>query len=107
MMARYWILAVLSAFGIFCCLGTLLSIFLSSGRGGAMVCICRPGLGEELFLRRCRLLRELGLMKAPLIVVDEGLEETDRIWLEKYVDAELCSMEQLPEKLESERNRIE
>ena len=106
-MAGYLFFGVLAAFGALCVLWGLLGWLLPGERGGAVVCRCGAGLKEEFFLRRCLWLRHLGMLKAPLLVVDDGLTCQERAWLERCRGVEFCSLEELPARLELERNGIE
>ena len=100
-------LVVLAAWGVLCLLWCGFGWLLSGGRGGCAVCMCRGGMQEELFIRRWRWLRSLGLVEGRLLAVDCGLEEPQRRWLARYRDVEICSLEELPDRLELERNQIE
>lgn len=106
-MAGYVVLGVLAAYGVLCMLWAALGWLLPGGRGGATVCMCRAGLKEEFFIRRWCWLRGLGLIEGVLLVIDCGLGPAERAWLEKCRDVEFCSLEELPARLELERNRIE
>jgi len=106
-MAGEVLIGFLAAFGAFCGIWTVAGGLLSKGNGGIIVFFCHGELGEELFLRRCGWLRGLGLLKAPLLAVDCGLTDAERRWLEKQPAAEVCTLAQLEERLELERNRID
>ena len=106
-MAGEVVLGFLAAFGAFCVIWTVAGGMLSKGSGGVIVIFCHGKPGEELFLRRCGWLRELGLLKAPLLAVDCGLTDAERRWLEKQPSTEVCTLAQLEERLELERNRID
>lgn len=106
-MAGYVVLAVLAAYGTLCILWALLGWLLPVGRGGAAVCMCHPGLKEEFFVRRWCWLRGIGLVEGVLLVIDCGLDASERSWLESCRHVEFCSLEDLPARLELERNQIE
>ena len=105
-----WMLcvAVMASFGFLCMLWVLLGWRLSGHREGILVCFGTTGFPERGFLRRYLYLRDLGLFECPLIVVDAGLTEPERRKLEyTYRGIELCGLEELSERLELERNRID
>lgn len=81
---------------------------MSAGTGGALVCRCRPGRSELPLIRRYLFLRELGLLRVPMLLLDCALPEAELARLqEKCPSIELCSLENLPARLELERNRID
>ncbi len=71
-MAFYVIVGVLAAFGALCILWVLFGALLTRPRGDALVCFCGEGR-EERIIRRYRWLRDLGLVKCPLVLLDSGL----------------------------------
>ena len=107
-MVIWIILAVLAAFGVLCVIWTLFGFLLPGQRGGAMVCICRGDQREEQTIRHWGWLRDLGLVRVPLLLVDGGLTEEQRSRLLKIrQNVEICTMEELSSRLEQERNRID
>lgn len=107
-MIFYVIVGAFAAFGVFCGVWMAFGGLLPGKSGGAAVCLCREGLREEPILRRYLWLRGLGLIRVPLLAVDCGLREAERKWIEdKGGGIELCCPEELPARLELERNRLE
>ena len=105
-----WILcvAVMAAFGFLCMLWALLGWRMPESREGILVCFATPGFPERGFLRRYLFLRDIGLLDCPLLVVDRGLSAPERRKLEQLRwGIELCGLEDLSERLELERNRID
>lgn len=101
-MATLIILTVLAAFGVLSALWALFGFLLPGQRGPVMVCLCRSGGKEEAVIRRYRWLRDLGLLHCPLILVDGGLTEEERVRLGKQ-DVEICTLAELDARLEQER----
>ena len=106
-MASWIVLSVLAAFGALCVLWALFGFLLPGQQGAVLVCLCRPGHGEEAILRHYGWLRGLGLLRAPLLLVDGGLteEEQSRL-LRGRQGVEICGPEELTSRLEQERNRL-
>ena len=80
-MAIYILLGLLAAIGALSVLWVFFGILLPGGKGGAVVCLGWP---EEALLGRYRWLRELGLVRCPLIVITEDPQagETQNLsWL--------------------------
>ena len=105
-----WILciAVMAAFGAVCMIWALFGWMIPGSKGGIMVCFGTPGLPESAFFRRYLFLRNLGLLEIPLIIVDRGLSAPERRKLEHtYRGIELCGSEELSERLQLERKRID
>ena len=106
-MVWYLCMGVLAAFGALCALWACFGFLLPGGAGGAVVCMCRPGGRELALVRRCRWLRELGLLRSPVLLVDCGLEPWEREALAQMGrGVEICGLEELPARLELERNRL-
>lgn len=100
-MAGYCMFGALAAFGLLCGLWVIFGVLLSGGSGGAVVCL-RCGNGrEELFLRRCRWLRSIGLLRCPILLVEPAGET---VFSE---EEEICSPEDLLLRLELERKQID
>lgn len=101
-------IGVLAAFGLLCMLWSLLGWLIPGSRGGVLVCVGKSGFTEDAFFRRVCFLRDLGLLRLPMIVVDQQMKEPERKKLiHMYGEIELCSWEQLPELLELERKEID
>ena len=106
-MVIWIIVAVLAAFGALCAIWALFGFLLPGQRGAAVVCLCRDGAREEPLIRHCRWLQDLGLVRGPMLLIDGGMTEENRARLEKWGrDIEICTMEELPSRLEQERNRL-
>ncbi len=71
-MAGYVILGVFAAFGVLCALWALWGLILPGARGGVLLCLCRDRQ-EEAVLRRYFWLRDLGLLRCCLVLVDSEL----------------------------------
>lgn len=104
-MAALIVLTVLGAFGLFCAIWVLFGFLLPGGQGAAGVLLCRGEAGEEAVLRRYLWLCNMGLIRCPLLLVDCGLSETDRLRLEQY-PVTLCTFGQLQHYLEQERAHL-
>lgn len=102
------ILIVLAAFGLLCALWAVFGALLPGQRGAAMVCICRGAAEEEQTVRHCAWLRDLGLFRGPLLLVDAGMPPEARSRLGQVrQDVEICTLEALASRLEQERNRLD
>ena len=106
-MATLIILAVLAAFGVLSVMWTLFGFLLPGQRGTVMVCLCRGDGEEEPVLRHYGWLRDLGFVRCPLLLVECGITEEERTRpLSLRQDVEICTMEELPSKLEQERIKL-
>jgi hypothetical protein len=107
-MASWILLSVLAAFGVLCVIWALFGFLLPGQRGTVLVCLCHPGNREEAIIRHYGWLRDLGLLKAPLVLIDGGLTEEERArLLGCRQGVEICSPEELFSRLEQERNRLD
>lgn len=104
-MAAWIVLAVLGAFGLLCALWVLFGFLLPGQRGAAAVMLCHGEAGEEAVLRRYVWLYNTGLIRCPLLLVDCGLTEEERVRLARYPII-LCTQEQLQDQLEQERTHL-
>ena len=105
-MAIWIILTVLAAFGALCAIWALFGFLLPGQRGAAVVCICRGD--EEPILRHYGWLRGAGLLRIPLLLIDDGSTEEDKTRLLKgRQGVEICSPEELSSRLEQERNKLD
>ena len=101
-------LAVLAAYGTLCALWAALGWLLSGGEGGVLICRGSSGMTECALIRRYLLLRGMGLLACPLIVVDTGLADPERRRLEAMGNGiELWGAEELLRRLEQERKQID
>lgn len=106
-MATLIILAVLAAFGALSIIWVLFGFLLPGQRGTAMVYLCREDGIEEQILRHYGWLRDLGLVRCPLLLIDCGMTDEERTRLLKNKQGvEICTMEELSSRLEQERNRL-
>lgn len=94
-MVLYICIGALAAFGAFSVLWCIFGSMLPK-TGGVILCTDEPNV--LLLARRYLWLRDLGLIRCPLIVADRGLSMTERIWLEDH-GIEICSPEALPARL--------
>lgn len=107
-MVGYVLVGLFAAFGIFCGLWAILGGLLPGGTGGVVICRGTPGFPERWFVERYLFLLETGLIRWPLILVDQGLEEPERARLERLNGRiEICTLEELSFRLELERNKLE
>ncbi len=102
-MIWYAILAVLAAYGLICALWSAVGWLLSGGRTVA-VCFCESEKQVWLGRRRCRFLRDTGLVcraivvAAPEVIPPELARVTE--------ETEFCSPEELISRLGTERKQI-
>lgn len=87
---------------------TLGAFVLGAERGGACVRLCRGKdvARAEAFVRSCCWLREMGLLRLPVLLVDMGIPKDERVRLEQCISGRagvfLCSRAGLMEILEKE-----
>ena len=102
------LIGALAAFGLLSAVWAAGGWLLPGGRDGMAVCFCLPGLKQLSTVRRWHWLREVGLLRCPVILVDCGLSEKEKKELARWCnETELCSQEALCERLELERNRFD
>ena len=90
-----WIvLVVLAAFGLLCALWACLGFLLPGQSGVVMVYRCR-GESVDALVRRYRWMRDLGLIRCPLLIVDEGMSPQQRKFLENRPGIRVCDMAEL------------
>ena len=107
-MILWIILTVLAAFGLLCAAWALFGLLLRGQRGAAMICICRGAVEEEQTIRHCAWLRDVGLFRGPLLLVDAGMSPEERSRLLRCSrGGEICTTEELASRLEQERNRLD
>ena len=104
-MAVLMILAVLGILGLPALLWTAAGWTLGSRDGGCRVCVCGPDGKEGPFLERAAMLKRLGLLAGPVLLVDMGISEQMKKRM-KNEDFRLVSPEGLLEILELERNQL-
>lgn len=107
-MGCFILMGALAAFGLICALWTAAGWLLPGSRGGAVILLCRPGLKEAPAVRRYGWLRDLGLLREPILLVDCGLTEEEKQHLSRLGRCvEFCSLETMGSRLEVERNRLD
>ncbi len=94
-MAAWVILGALAAFGALCALWVLFGALLPGQRGTVMVCL-QPD--PDAAVRRHRWLRDLGLLRCPVIVVDAVGADVPGV---EYIE-----MAALTARLEQEREKL-
>ena len=104
-MAALIVLTVLGAFGLLCALWVLFGFLLPGQRGAAAVLLCKGDPAEEAVLRRYLWLYNTGLVRCPLLLVDCGLSDGQRLWLTQY-PITICTPDELTEQLEQEREQL-
>jgi len=97
-MALYIILGTLAAIGLLSIVWVCFGWLLPGGEGGILVCT-EP---SEAFLSRCWWLRELGLLRLPLVIALREPSDQGKMGLLDN-DIEICSPETLVSRLEQER----
>lgn len=103
-MAAYVILVVLAAFGGLCALWALFGFLLPHHGSGVVICYCKEDDEVELLIRRHLWLYNAGLLKCPLLLVDEGLSSLAKQQLTRYDHPIiLCTAEELHTLLIQER----
>lgn len=102
-MLRDILLGMLAALGLFSALWAVCGAFLLNRKGCILVHWLTPGAQIEGVLLHYRWLRELRLVKAPLLIVDTALSEAERQRIIRaHPHVEFCSPEALPSRLELE-----
>lgn len=102
----------LEAAGVLLLLWALLGWLLSgSDKGGAAVLYCLPGRPgkQEAYLRYYLFLREAGVLKMPLILVDCGLDEAEKRHLAMLsrgrAEVIFCAESELGERMRTEASQ--
>ena len=99
-MAGYILLGTLAAFGLVSALWVVYGLFLPREREGVLYAPARAGENEVSFARRYLWLRELGLLRCDLVMVDLGLNPAERDWLESR-GITICGPSELSGRLET------
>ena len=94
----YIMLGTLAAFGLVSALWVLYGFLLPAERGGGLYAPARPGVTEDSFARRYLWLRELGLLREELTMVDFGISNAERDWLTER-GVTVCTPEKLVERM--------
>ena len=97
-MALYVLLGMLAAFGAFAAVWTVFVFFLPEDAGCLLICVGQPQSG---LAGRWKWLASCGLLRCPIIAVTE--EEL----LYQSENIVKCSWDELPARLEMERDRID
>ena len=97
-MAGYIVVGTLAAIGLLSVVWACFGWLIPGAKGGALVCVGSP---DAALAVRCRWLRELGLLKVPLIVIVTECGE-DPVQ-PPGCEGEICSPEALVSRLEWER----
>ena len=77
-MVWYVILGMLAAFGTLCILWILLGFLLPGSGRGIIVCLCREEDAVHLQRRGCWL-RDLGLIRSPVLITSDPQEMQERL----------------------------
>lgn len=99
-MALYILLGTLAAFGLVSALWVLYGLLLPHDRDGVLYAPAGPGAAEGSFVRRYLWLRELGLLRCPLVMADQGLSDAERDWLTDR-GITICSPAEISARLET------
>ena len=102
-MTAFLIFGVLAAFGALAMLWALLGFLLPVQRGTAMVHVCRGR--QEAAVRRWGWLRDLGLVRCPLILIDCPLCDRERLAGYRH-GITFCDLAELGARLEQERDGL-
>lgn len=102
-----FLFAALAAAGLLSVLWALFGWLLPGGQNGITVVICGPGADGYGVWLRWRWLRWMGLAGGRMLLVGGGLSEQERERLgRKHFDIEFCTPEELPSRLELERDQL-
>lgn len=106
-MLGYICLGTLAAFGLLSGLWALFGWLLPGSRGSALLFLCRPGKDVSWVLARYRWLRDLGLIRGPLLIIGSSLspQEQERI-RQRHRDVEFWNPEELSSRLEQEWKQL-
>ncbi len=99
-MALYILLGTLAAFGLVSGLWVLYGLLLPADRESVIYAPARPGVAERSFARRYLWLRELGLLRCSLTMIDLGLRGSERDWLTDR-GITICTPAELSARLET------
>lgn len=102
-MIWYGILAALAAYGLVCALWSVGGWLLSGGRT-VVVCFCESEKQVWLGRRRCRFLRDSGLVRRAIVVAAPEVIPPELAQVPD--ETEFCSPEELSSRLGTERKHI-
>ena len=94
------ILALMAAFGIWCAAFLLFGWLFSEDDRAIMICLLPEDRFPDGIITRFRWLREMGLVRPPLLIVSQPIQP-------EQPDVEYCSLQDLPARLELERNKLD
>ena len=95
-------------FGALCMCWTLAGWLIPADGQGMIFCEGKPGVQENGLIRRYLFLWDLDLVRWTMVVVDLGLTDPERRWLERRCSGIiLWTTEAYLRYLETERNRID
>ena len=99
-MIWFILLGTLAAFGLLCCVYCILGLFLSDDVRPKLVCLLPRSHHPDGAIARYRLLRDLGLVQGPLLILGAEPENAG-------ADIEFCTVQELSARLELERNTLD
>lgn len=99
-MVLFICLGTLAAFGFLCCVYCVAGLFLSDDRRPMLICLLPQGHLPDGAIARYRLLKDLGLVRGPLLVIGTAPSKA-------APDIEYCSLQDIPTRLELERNNLD
>ena len=99
-MVWYVVIGMLAAFGLVSALWLIAGWLIPGGKGWVAVCF-----REGAALERCLWLREWGLLRGPVLLLQEPAEDDPMILAGKKI--EYCSVQELPARLEVERRNLD
>lgn len=99
-MLWFILLGALAAFGLLCCAYCTVGLFLSNDRRPLLICMLPRDHHPDGAVARYRILRDLGLVRGPLLIIGTGSENMG-------ADIEFCTARELPARLELERNDLD
>lgn len=106
----FWfvLFVMLAAFGLLCALWVSFGWLLPGIHPGVIVFFCRPGAVEDGAITRYCWLRELGFVQSTMLIVDSALPLSTRERLcRQHRGIKFCSLEELPSRLELERDQLD
>ena len=95
-MLWFILLGALAAFGLLCCIYCVGGLFLSADSRPRLICLLPQGHHPDGAIARYRVLRDLGLVHGPLLILGAAPENLG-------VDVEFCTAQELFPRLELER----
>ena len=99
-MLWFILLGALAAFGLLCCIYCIAGLFLSDDTRPKLVCLLPRNHHPDGAIVRYRLLRDLGLVQEPLLILGAKSENMG-------TDIEFCTVEELSARLELERTKLD